>query len=162
MKTKKICLIGDFSVGKTSLVKRFVHSIFSEKYITSIGVKIDTKLVTLKNDGQVKLVIWDVAGTDKFTAVDAKYLKGAQGYLLVADGTRLETVKSAVQLDKQARQLIGNVPRVFMLNKADLMSQWEVQPGHIKKLEQYFPRVFKSSAKDGSLVEEAFEFIAST
>ena len=59
---KKICMIGDFSVGKTSLVGRFVRQSFSEKYLTTVGVKIDTKLVKLTENQDVKLILWDIAG----------------------------------------------------------------------------------------------------
>ena len=84
---KKICLLGGFGVGKTSLVSRFVHSIFSDKYLTTVGVKIDKKRVDLGSQ-QVDLVIWDIYGEDDFQKVRMSYLRGASGYLLVADGTR--------------------------------------------------------------------------
>ena len=88
---KKICLIGDFAVGKTSLVKRYVDQVFSEDYTTTVGVSIVTKEVQLDRDSMVKLIIWDIAGADKLTTVSHAYLQGANGYVLVADGTRRQT-----------------------------------------------------------------------
>ena len=83
---KKICMIGSFGVGKTSLVARFVRSIFSEKYQTTVGVKIDKKVVEVGGQ-QVTLVLWDIAGEDALTTVRVSQLRGASGYILVVDGS---------------------------------------------------------------------------
>ena len=89
---KKVCLLGGTGVGKTSLVAQFVHSIFSDKYLTTVGVKIDKKSVDV--DGtDVELVIWDVYGHDDFQKLRVSYLRGTSGYLLVADGTRARHVR---------------------------------------------------------------------
>src|SRR5215211_7084781 len=90
---KKICMLGGFSVGKTSLVKRFVESVFSETYLTTVGVKIDKKTVDL-GERAVNLILWDVAGEDDISAVRMSYyyLRGCAGYVLVADGTRPSTL----------------------------------------------------------------------
>ena len=95
MSTKKICVLGDFAVGKTSTVARVVHNVFSDKYLTTVGVKIDTYVYEPEGAGAkpMKLVIWDIAGTDRFNAVEYSYLRGASGYLLVVDGTRPDTAK---------------------------------------------------------------------
>lgn len=84
---KKVCMLGAFAVGKTSLVERYVKSIFSEKYQTTVGVKIDKREV-LVGATTVKLVLWDLHGEDRFQAVQASYLRGASGVLLVVDPTR--------------------------------------------------------------------------
>ena len=84
---KKICMLGASGVGKTSLVSRFVSSIFSDKYLTTVGVKVDKKVVAV-DDTQVTLLLWDIYGQDEFQTVKPAYLRGASGYLLVADGTR--------------------------------------------------------------------------
>ena len=79
--TKKVCIIGDFAVGKTSTVARCVHNVFSDKYLTTVGVKIDTKEVVLEDSEKtVKMIIWDIAGTDRFSAVEFSYLRGSSGY----------------------------------------------------------------------------------
>jgi GTPase SAR1 family protein len=86
-------MLGGFSVGKTSLVKRYVHSVFSETYLTTVGVKIDKKTVTL-SDRIVNLILWDLAGEDDINSLRMTNLRGAAGYVLVADGTRPSTSRS--------------------------------------------------------------------
>ena len=94
MLQKKICLLGAFGVGKTSLTRRFVDSIFSDTYLTTVGVKIDKKTVAV-NGNTVNLLIWDIAGEDEVSAVRTSYLRGAAGYLLVVDVTRAQTLAVA-------------------------------------------------------------------
>src|ERR1041385_1285654 len=89
---RKICMLGGFGVGKTSLVKRYVESIFSETYLTTVGVKIDKKTVDL-SDLIVNLILWDVAGEDDISSLRMSYLRGSAGYVLVADGTRPSTLE---------------------------------------------------------------------
>src|SRR4030095_2695636 len=93
----KICMLGAYAVGKTSLIARFVRGIFSEQYLVTLGVKIDSKEGSV--DGQTgKVILWDMAGEDEFAKVNASYLKGAAGYILVADGTRRTTMDQAAVL----------------------------------------------------------------
>src|SRR5271155_1143033 len=99
---KKICMLGGFSVGKTSLVKRYVQSVFSETYLTTVGVKIDKKIVDLSGQ-TVNLILWDVAGEDDVSALRMSYLRGASGYVLVADGTRPATLDVALSLRDRVR-----------------------------------------------------------
>ena len=87
MKVKKVCLVGDFAVGKTSLVARFVNHTFSDRYLTTVGVSIKTKIIERAPVGKLKLIIWDIAGEDKFSRAAERYLHGAHGLLVVADGT---------------------------------------------------------------------------
>ena len=152
---KKICLLGGFGVGKTSLISRFVHSIFSDKYLTTVGVKIEKKSLVL-NEQELDLVIWDLYGEDDFQKVRLSYLRGASGYLLVADGTRRTTLDTAMALHEAADRTIGRVPFVLVLNKADLATEWELDDGAVVRLMQSGWRVLRTSAKTGIGVEEAF------
>jgi small GTP-binding protein len=152
---KKICLLGSFAVGKTSLVKRFVYSIFSERYHTTIGVKIDQKTVTCQ-DREVNLIIWDLHGEDDFQKVKSSYLLGMAGYFLVVDGTREHTLEVAISLGQLARDTVGEVPFVVLINKADLSAQWEIDEAVIKDLESKEWAIMITSAKNGEGVEEAF------
>ncbi len=159
--TRKICIIGDFGVGKTSTVARFVHNVFSEKYLTTVGVKIDTKTMQVaEGGGELKLVIWDIAGADRFSAVEFSYLRGAAGYLLVADGTRRNTVDIARRLCAEAEQRFGALPFVLIINKTDLTEQWEVPDGTVEELRSSGMDVFLTSAKTGDEVETALQALA--
>ncbi|NND61279.1 MAG: GTP-binding protein [Gammaproteobacteria bacterium] len=156
---RKICIIGDFAVGKTSTVARFVHNAFSEKYLTTVGVKIDTREIDT-NSGPVKLVIWDIAGTDRFSAIEFSYLRGAAGYLVVADGTRGHTVDVARRLRAEARERYGEVPSVMLVNKADLADEWDTDEATFDSLAQDHAAVFRTSAKTGDNVENAIRTLA--
>jgi small GTP-binding protein len=156
---KKICLIGAFAVGKTSLVERFVKSMFSEKYQTNIGVKIDKKIVAVEGD-EVTLVLWDFVGQDEFRAVEIGYLRGAAGYLLVADGTRRATLECAVDLQTRTQEAIGPVPFRFLVNKADLASEWEVTDEDLAEIARRGWMVERTSARSGENVEAAFVALA--
>ena len=156
---KKVCLLGTSGVGKTSLVAQFVHSMFSEKYLTTVGVKIDKKSLTV--DGtEVTLVIWDLAGDDDFQRLQTSYLRGTSGYLLVADGTRGVTLNQALELQKRVAATLGSAPFVLALNKADLAPQWQVDEARIADLMGQNFTVMKTSAKEGAGVEEAFAHLA--
>ena len=152
---KKICMIGTSGVGKTSLVARFVQSIFAEKYLTTVGVKIDKKTVSVEG-GEVMLMIWDLAGDDDFQRLQTSYLRGSGGYLLVADGTRRVTLELAVQIQERVVAAIGAVPFILALNKADLAPEWDLDPATLAALTESGWKILKTSAKDGSGVEAMF------
>lgn len=155
----KVCIIGDFAVGKTSTIERFVNSQFSEKYQTTIGVKVDTKSVLV--DGvELKLIIWDIAGTDKFGEIEYSYLRGASGYIMVADGTRSTTVAAVQNLRKQVEARYGELPYVFLINKSDLSNNWEMTDDNIKLLRNTCADVYVTSAKTGKDVDQAFSRLA--
>jgi small GTP-binding protein len=152
---KKICMLGATGVGKTSLVSRYVLSLFSDTYMTTIGVKVDKK--NLSVDGQdVMLMLWDIYGEDEFQTVRTSYLKGASGYLLVADGTRPLTLDMARQLQAKAAGVVGSAPFVLVLNKADLGDQWHLDDRAIWRLVEDGWSVIRTSARTGEGVEDAF------
>ena len=159
MLQNKICMLGGFGVGKTSLVSRFVSSIFSDTYLTTVGVKIDKKKVSL-DSGEMTLMLWDIYGQDEFQTVRDSYLRGATGYLLVADGTRYSTLDTAVALQKRAESVIGRVPFLLLLNKRDLDREWQVDEQTLVTLADQGWRVVKTSAKTGEGVEDAFTTLA--
>jgi small GTP-binding protein len=152
---KKICMLGSFSVGKTSLVRRFVDSIFDDKYHTTIGVKVDKKIV-IANGEEVTLVLWDIHGEDVYQKMRMSYLRGMSGYLLVADGTRRQTLDDALSLNERVVQEFGRIPALLLLNKYDLADQWEIDSSHGAKLTAAGWNVFNTSAKNGDAVEKAF------
>jgi len=153
---KKICMLGAFAVGKTSLVQKFVHSLFSEKYLSTVGVKIDKKDIVL-NDTEVSLVIWDIQGEDELQSLRMSYLRGMTGYLLIVDGTRAETIAIADKLVKKIQAETEPVPFICCINKNDLRDQWEVQNAQIEELTENGWEIQFTSAKTGEGVEEVFQ-----
>jgi len=155
MLQKKICMLGSFSVGKSSLVRRFVASIFDEQYHTTIGVKVDKKVVSVSG-ADVMLVLWDIYGEDALQTVRMSYLRGMHGYLLVVDGTRRQTLDAALALNDRVVSEIGKVPAVLALNKFDLTDQWEIEPAQETQLTAAGWTLQHTSAKTGDAVEKAF------
>lgn len=148
-------MLGAFAVGKTSLVQRFVYSIFSEKYHTTIGVKIDQKQV-IHNNQEIRLMIWDLYGEDDFMKVKSSYLMGASGYFLVADGTRSETLDIAEKLHMMASSATNNSPFVLLVNKHDLTELWDVSEERMASLREKGWSIILTSARNNQNVEEAF------
>lgn len=142
-------------VGKTALVAQFVHSIFSDRYLSTLGVKISKKLVPVA-DERYMLMLWDMEGKNDRGDVQIAYLRGAMGFFVVADGTRRETLDEALALCERALEVTGPVPHMLLVNKEDLASSWQVTDADIKKLEQKGLRVLKTSAKTGFNTAEAF------
>jgi small GTP-binding protein len=153
---KKICMLGSFAVGKTSLVAQFLTQGFSEKYHTTVGVKIDKKTVELAGDS-VDLILWDIQGEDSSQQLYLSYLRGASGYLLVIDGTRRSTLTTAIAIQANVTTLLGlQVPFVVLVNKQDLEAEWQVQESDLQELAARSWHVAKTSAKTGTEVEQAF------
>ncbi|HET9032170.1 MAG TPA: Rab family GTPase [Dokdonella sp.] len=156
---RKVCMLGDFGVGKTSLVTRFMRNTFSDKYLTTVGVKVDSKLVDCADQGSLKLVLWDIAGNSALDALNMSYLRGASGLLLVADGTREASLRTAIDLLLQSRSLLADAQAVLIINKLDLVERWEVLPSTLVELRQSMP-VIETSALSGDGVEQAFTELA--
>jgi small GTP-binding protein len=156
---KKVCMVGAFGVGKTSLVARFVRSIFSDKYLTTVGVKIDKKALTI-GARELTLMLWDLAGEDALNEVKSTQLRGSSGYILVADGCRSSTLEAAINLQFRAEAELGGVPFTCVVNKADLRESWEVDAAMLKRLSGLGWTFLLTSAKTGEGVEELFEELA--
>jgi small GTP-binding protein len=163
MISKKICMVGDFSVGKTSLIRRFVDDQFSDNYLSTVGVKISKKIITLE-DNAVQLLVWDIEGSTKYKAIAPSYLQGSGGVLIVADVTRPETVEN---LSQHIQLFLSVNPKgwiVIALNKADLLEENKV--AKLLQLNQFSEQsqviaVYPSSAKTGQHVDEIFSKLAS-
>jgi small GTP-binding protein len=155
MMQKKVCMVGAFATGKTSLVARFVKSIYSESYQSTVGVKIDKKSVNLA-DQEVNLLLWDVQGEDDFQKLRLSYLRGLSGYLLVVDGTRRATLEKAFSLQQVIEETVGTAPFIVILNKSDLIDEWEIDSAAMEEILKRGWIVIQGSAKTGLGVEEAF------
>jgi small GTP-binding protein len=127
--SKKVCLLGEFAVGKTSLVRRFVYDVFGDKYISTIGVKVSRKTVVVPHqDGpiDVHLMLWDLAGSEAFSRVRASYFRGAVGSVLVCDLTRPETLESLHSSSLDLIQVSPGARFVVAGNKRDLVGEQQV------------------------------------
>ncbi len=163
--SKKVCLLGDFAAGKTSLVRRFVLNVFDDKYLSTIGVKVSRKSVMVPaGDGVVDLtmLLWDLAGSEEFNAVRASYLRGAHGAVLVCDLTRPATLAS---LDGYARDLLSVAPQarrlVLAANKVDLVEERRLDQADLERAaERLAAPLFLTSARAGDDVEALFRHLA--
>ena len=160
MISKKVCLLGAFSVGKTSLVSQYVHSMFSDKYLSTVGVKISKKELLV--DGEdVTLVLWDMEGRDNYADINVSYLRGSMGIFVVADGTRKETLDSALALRRLTLDILGeSVPTYLLINKSDLAERWEITGSMIAEAESAGVKTIMTSAKTGQSVNTAFVSLA--
>jgi small GTP-binding protein len=156
---KKICMVGVFGTGKTCLVQQFVHSRFSVKYHSTVGVKIDRKVVPVE-EGEVTLLLWDLAGRDGHGDITVSYLRGAHGVLYVVDGTRRETFEQIFELREIVEKAVGPLPSIVALNKSDLTEAWKLGKSDEQSLTANSGHHFTTSAKTGAGVEAAFAWIA--
>ncbi len=163
--SKKVCLLGDFAVGKTSLVRRLVHDLFDDRYISTIGVKVSRKTLTIARDHAIidlSIILWDLAGSEEFTHMRASYLRGASGLFLVGDLTRPATITN---LHSYMADLTDNgqrIPMVIAANKLDLVNTGE-EPGVIGVAQSVATHLeaplFFTSALTGNEVEQAFHHL---
>ncbi|MCA9999712.1 MAG: GTP-binding protein [Anaerolineales bacterium] len=154
---KKICLLGEFAVGKTSLIRRYVEDKFDDKYLSSIGVKVSRKNVALGDD-TIKLLIWDLAGGEDYT--QSSYLMGAAGALLVCDVTRADTLTAVIAYEKQLKAINPNATFVLVANKMDLLDNAQLSDEAIHHALPAAIPVYYTSAKTGHNVEQAFLSLA--
>ena len=156
---KKICMVGVYGTGKTCLVQQFVHSIFSVKYLSTVGVKIDKKQVMVGNE-EVNLLLWDLEGRDGVRDITPSYIRGAHGIIYVGDGTRKETVEQLLEIRALVVDAVGDMPSVVALNKVDLVDDWKLTPGDESIAGGPGVHRLRTSAKTGEGVEEAFQWLA--
>ena len=156
---KKICMLGTFAVGKTSLVRRFVESIYSDEYHTTVGVKIDKKVVQL-DEQEMMLLLWDIQGEESVQDLRRSYLRGAAGYLLVADGTRRDTLYRTRAIQTIVQETVGLAPFLLLINKSDLTEEWSLEEREIEEMIDKGWQVIRTSAKTGVGVEAAFLTLA--
>jgi small GTP-binding protein len=159
---KKICLLGDFGVGKTSLIQRFVEGRFNDKYLSTVGVKISRKPLS-RPYGELNLLIWDLAGSNGFTSsLSENYMQGAAGALIVCDLTRLNTLIAFQKYAKQIRSRIPNIQLVFICNKVDLTEERAISNRDLFNTLSAVDetKYFMTSAKTGEQVEEVFIHLA--
>ncbi|MBP0043890.1 MAG: GTP-binding protein [Roseofilum sp. SBFL] len=160
--SKKICMVGDFSVGKTSLIRRFVDGQFDDKYLSTVGVKISRKEVNLPEGAELQLLIWDIEGQTKFKAIAPSYLQGAKGAIIVADVSRQETIENISNHLNLFAKVNPKGKMVVALNKADLVDDQKLEA--LLKNNQYpdqpVIKIYGTSAKSGDNVNQLFQDLA--
>ena len=157
---KKVCLLGDFAVGKTSLVRRFVEGKFEDKYLSTIGVKISRKSL-VRDDYNLNLLIWDLAGGDDFSKAGASYLRGAVGAIIVCDLTRKETLAAYSYYAEQLRAINPQSALIFAANKVDLTAERVIDEDALQDACQALNGTYLlTSAKTGENVENTFGLLA--
>jgi hypothetical protein len=156
---KKICMLGAVGVGKTSLVRRYVESLFSERYQATVGVKIDRKSVVV-GDVALNLMLWDLQGETEEQRVRPEYLRGAAGYLIVADATRRDSLEIALDLGRRAAAVVRGAATVLVLNKTDLIDQRVISDADLAGLAAGGWRLGVTSARTGDGVDAVFRQLA--
>ena len=161
--SKKICLLGDFAVGKTSLVRRFVYNLFNDKYISTIGVKVSRKAVTIPRDDEIvelTMMLWDLAGSEEFSQVRTSYLRGAAGAVLVCDLTRAGTLDSLRTCADDLLSINPGAQFVVAANKRDLADQQQIFPPQVEAVAADLNApYYLTSAKTGDEVEMLFRHL---
>jgi small GTP-binding protein len=158
---KKVCLLGDSAVGKTSLVRKYVYDTFDDKYIATIGTKTVKKELVVDYFGKplnLTLMIWDILGQKEYRRMQAMSFEGTSGALMVSDITRSETLESLRDYwVPEFRKVAGNVPLVFLANKTDLVDEAGFDPADLNRLASQSDSIYlPTSAKTGENVENAF------
>lgn len=163
----KICLVGEYMVGKSSLIRRYVLNQFDDKYLMTLGAKVAKKEVDVAVGGtpvRANLAIWDFMGQEGFRELfqDA-YFSGARGILAVCDLTRRSTLDALGPWIQSVRAVAGDIPLVLAANKADLAGTAVLTEQDLEAFARaYTCPVLRTSAKTGANVEEAFRVLATT
>jgi hypothetical protein len=159
MRRKKICIIGASAVGKTSLVASYSGAVFSSGYQSTLGVRITRAIVAI-SERLKELVVWDIKGESEFYRIDPAYLYGSDGYVLVADGTRRTTLDHAMYLQTRMKEIVGKIPCVLLINKADLGDIWEMDDALLSTIRSQVQDVHTCSARSGLTIHNAIDTLA--
>jgi small GTP-binding protein len=151
----KISVCGDSSVGKTSLVRRFVTGAFSDAYLSTIGVTFLRKELTM--DGHdITLQIWDLGGQNLFSSVRANYLRGSHGAMILFDLTQKTTLAHVQQWVDEVLSTAGKIPIMIIGNKSDLPFKENIDQRAMALCQNLGYPFIKTSAKTGDQMEDAF------
>ena len=158
----KIILVGDYGVGKSTSIHRFVENKFKANYVPTLGVQV-TKKSIMVNGHNIDLMIWDLAGQDRYAMVRQRFYANTEGILMLYDITRLSSLKNIKKWNAEVSRFVKNIPIILIGNKIDLLEQREVRNADVRKfLEENNINVhlkIKTSAKDGVNTENAFHFL---
>ena len=167
-KTIKVLCLGDGAVGKTSLIRRFAHNKFEKSYLETLGVDITDKIVpvmTEQENKNLKMVIWDIAGQDRYRNYRAAFYQGTDALIVVADVTNPTTFDNLQTWKNEMDQFLGiKLPTIFLANKCDLKDQRKIMNNAVlqvgKLLNLSSNQIFETSALEGTNVDKAFDKLA--
>jgi len=160
---KKVCLLGDGAVGKTSLIRRYVFDDFDDMYITTIGAKVTKKVLVKKaketnQQTKLTLMIWDILGQRGLQQLHNMYYASSHAAMLVCDYTRRETFEALKTWRTDLFGVTKNVPIILLVNKIDLKKQGQIKMSEIEDLaKEWKCDYFLTSAKTGENVERSFK-----
>jgi small GTP-binding protein len=163
----KVCMVGDAAVGKSSLVRRFVHGNFSDRYISTLGAKVVGKEFSVTAGGNVvpvRMTLWDIMGeTSLLPDFGDAYFLNVQGIVAVCDLTRYSTFEHLPQWLQAVQKIAGDVPKALAVNKVDLRAETLVlyDEHRVRQFaSEIGARSYETSAKTGENVEAMFQGLA--
>ena len=158
--------IGDSQVGKSAMTEIYLNREFSEEYLTTIGINIntkDTKIIINGEEKEIKVKIWDTAGQEKFKSISTQYIKNCDGILLIYainDRKSFEKIDDWLKEVEEKKNTNYNVPLVLIGNKIDLEKEREVSFQEGEKLAlKYGMQFYECSAKTRININEAFQYL---
>jgi small GTP-binding protein len=159
---KKICLLGDGAVGKTSLIRKYVYDAFDDKYLATIGAKVTKKVLEFEDENAVQfkctMMIHDIVGQVEFERIHKQYYRGSEAAILVCDLTRKDTLEHIGWWLESLSEVVDKVPVILLGNKLDLKDQHEVDlPAVEAQAKDIGCPYYLTSAKTGENVENAFQ-----
>ena len=160
---KKVVLLGDPAVGKTSLIRKFVMDFFDDKYLETLGTKVTNKVLKFQDPEkkmhiELRMSIWDIMGQESYRLIQKSAFRAASGAILVADLTRKETLDNLDNWISELFNITGVIPVIFVGNKKDLIENVSEKNENLEHLSKSYLTVFYlTSAKTGENVDDAFE-----
>lgn len=162
--SKKVCLLGDPAVGKTSLARRFVYDLFEDKYFSTIGVRVSRKAVAVPRDGatiELTIMLWDLADSHEFDSIRVSYLRGTTGAVAVCDLTRPSTIAGLYKYSRDLRAINPGAQLILAANKTDLVDRRTVSGAQIEAAAADINAPFYlTSARTGENVAQVFRHLA--
>lgn len=160
--SNKLILCGDFKVGKTSLIRRFIENRFERDYISTIGVQLSKKTIILSEKTKLNFIIWDIGGQRQFDLNRARFYNGANAAFIVVDRTRPDNLKSIEKWNNEIQKTLKRtIPVVIVGNKSDLVDEIVISEEEIKEVaKQSGFHYILTSALTGENVNDAFLYIA--